>query len=786
MSDKRVPLYSRLPEIYRIKDDEIRQEGQLKNYLAIVEDVLGKVHENIEQLYHDLFIETSDDWVIPYIGDLLGTTHLSGDYRTLRADVADTIALRRRKGTIGAIELLTYDLTGWGVHCVELRENMLWNQNLNHQRHDAGGNPPYGETSSTNINTVIRGGTITLRDPAVLSLLNTPFDQFAHTADLKAQINSSILYNIPNLAIFLWRLCAYRVDVSKPLFNKIFKNPAPKLPGDAKFIVSFFVHPLGEPVTLFNINHYNHEARPPVITLIDEVPGPVPFARLNESSEGGVPDKYVSTGIYDSTDPGLYDLVINDNGLQFHLPESSFNGDKWTFRGDNLCAWNSAVVPEIKNREIIIDPVIGRILIGVDTNAEALDIKKNLLLTYTYGAVGKVGAHPISRSATPAEWNGEAVILKSVNFHLNPNGLRDALNNIQDSTKPIVIEINDSMVHTLDLSDPLLVGTKNEDGGPNLQLNRSLIIRAADDQRPIIKLKTPLRFRPTNVAGSSTDEQNKFDAIMNNLTVRLDGLYITRDESFPADTPLIARAALNGLEILNSTLDPGGSKKFDGTGGGTRLPMKTSLELKSPYGFSRSNEEKGFKQTPNIIIQKSFTGSLLIDTGYLLFLTDSIVDAGAGVNDDPDDSYGITGTADPKNNWGPPTQFTGITVFGKTRVESTNGKGGIFVHSIEVLNNQKGCIKQSYLSGEKNRLPQNYACVSGSSAKLKFVNEIFGNQAYGQISRTSDFAIRERGPGDDAMGAFGFLLDAYKWRNIHIRYQEFMPVGVRPLLIPVT
>ena len=82
---------------------------------------------------------------IPYLADLLGTTHLKGEPRTLRADVADTIALRRRKGTLGAIERLAVNLTGWACRCVELRENLAWSQHLNHQRPDAGGVPPYGD-----------------------------------------------------------------------------------------------------------------------------------------------------------------------------------------------------------------------------------------------------------------------------------------------------------------------------------------------------------------------------------------------------------------------------------------------------------------------------------------------------------------------------------------------------------------------------------------------------------------------------------------------------------------
>jgi len=71
-------------------------------------------------------------------------------------------------------------------------------------------------------------------------------------------------------------------------------------------------------------------------------------------------------------------------------------------------------------------------------------------------------------------------------------------------------------------------------------------------------------------------------------------------------------------------------------------------------------------------------------------------------------------------------------------------------------------------------------------SRSRFVSEIFGDASYGQLKLTSDFRILERGPDDDQMGALGFLTEAHKWRNLQIRYREFMPVGVRPLLIPVT
>jgi len=36
------------------------------------------------------------------------------------------------------------------------------------------------------------------------------------------------------------------------------------------------------------------------------------------------------------------------------------------------------------------------------------------------------------------------------------------------------------------------------------------------------------------------------------------------------------------------------------------------------------------------------------------------------------------------------------------------------------------------------------------------------------------------------MGAYGFQLNAHKWTNLSVRLREFMPVGVRVLMLPLT
>lgn len=764
-----VPLYERLPEIYRIRDAEITPTGQLRAYLSGLERTFGDVHDNIEQLYRDLFIETCAPWVIPYIGALLGTSVLAGDPWTLRADVADTIALRRRKGTVGAIELLAFNLTKWGAHVVELRQNVAWHQHLNHLRPDAGGTPPATFT----------GGTIALRDPAALSLLGTPFDPYAYHPDVRPPAPYGLRVNLPNLAIFLWRLMAMRTPVTRPVHRGNGANAAAG-PGEAAVAARFDVHPLGHAVRLFNTARYSPDRQPPVVTEVDETPGPIEPARLDSGRPAANPDAYVTVETYDASGAALTGLDISATGLQFHLPDATFAGDTWTLRGANLCAWETPLQPPLRDREIAIDPVIGRVVLGVATNAEAAALRDDLLLTYTYGAVGPVGAHPISRPARPDIIAGQPTTPITVRLRDNPDALRDALANIHNANQPTVIEIDDSFVHDLNLST--VAGIFTEAGHPTLRLNRSLVIRATSGNRPIIRLAAPLRFRPRDVVGASPAQQRKLDGVNATMMVRLEGLYLTRGPAFPAGEALIARAALNRLEITGCSLEPDGRLLLDNT----RAPILASADLRDDYGFT-PGEQTAFKETPEIIVDSSVTGPLLIDPPYTLTLRRAIVDAGKGVDADSSTTYALTSASDPDGGWGPPTQITeGLTMFGRMRVQTASGRGGIWVHRLEVQNNQKGCIKLSYFSGESDRLPQNFSCVRAPEARLLFSSETFGQPAYGQLLLATDFAIRERGPDDDQMGAFGFLLESHRWRNLQIRIREFMPVGVRPLLVPVT
>ncbi|MEQ9498477.1 MAG: hypothetical protein RIT81_16500 [Deltaproteobacteria bacterium] len=756
MSDPRFPLFERLPELYRKEDranvvpgTAAQATGQLEAFVGLFERLFGELRADAFAQYDDLFIETCAPWVIPYIGDLLGTSNLSGSPRTLRADVADTVRLRRRKGTIFAIEQMARNLTDWAVQAQELRDQLVWSQHLNHQRPDRGGRPPY-TASGVDRFTIRRGGTLPLRDAASLSLLETPFDRFAHFADLRPRGAGAVRYNLPNLAIYLWRLVDEIVPRSAPVFVPGATATATVTP------VRFEIDPLARPVVLFNRHRDVADAR----SEIDTMPSPMPRARLTSGHDQGRPERYVSIDVADAAER-FGDV---DAGLVLHVPAGvlpGFDPAAWRIRGANLCAWEAGLRPPLARREVAVDPDRGRLLIGASAS-EATPLRNGLRVTYTYGAPGPVGAQPDEPVEVGAPFAGVAPVLVSG----GGNALEGALANLStETTTPLVIRIDDSAIYDLDIA---AVNNALPEGGQwALRAGRPLMIFAATDQRPIVRLARPIGLRPTTVIGAGVRVAQ--------LHVRFEGLYFTRITS--AATPLFNRAAVDTLEFERCTLDPEGYVERNGV---DVHPTRTAMQLAKPYGFANPAEEAAFAEEPQVILRRCITGALQIDQGHKLSLTDSIVDVAS-------DGYALrhaTGAA--LNDHGAATMVDGVTFLGRVRPFTIGGRGGIFEGRLTVGNPQVGCLRLSYFSGDSDQLPQNYGCVRGPTAALRFVSRRFGDAAYAQLSTTCDRSILERGPRDAQMGAYGFQLEAQRWRNLGTRLRELTPVGVNPLIVPVT
>src|SRR5215467_9807943 len=126
MNDRLDRLYNLFPAVHRMRDAD--QGEPLRALLAVIATQVNVLEDDIAGLYENWFIETCDDWVVPYIGQLVGyepavdpglaTDNLTPSGRARaraifpRADVAHTVRNRRRKGTLALLELLASEAAG--------------------------------------------------------------------------------------------------------------------------------------------------------------------------------------------------------------------------------------------------------------------------------------------------------------------------------------------------------------------------------------------------------------------------------------------------------------------------------------------------------------------------------------------------------------------------------------------------------------------------------------------------------------------------------------------------
>src|SRR5271168_811990 len=114
-------LWNLLPAVYRALDtDQFGADGPLRELVNRIGASAAPLRRDIDRLWEDQSIETCDDWAIPYIAGLLDTKLVLGlDARGQRLDVANTIDYRRRKGTLGVVEKVISDISGWDAKAVE-------------------------------------------------------------------------------------------------------------------------------------------------------------------------------------------------------------------------------------------------------------------------------------------------------------------------------------------------------------------------------------------------------------------------------------------------------------------------------------------------------------------------------------------------------------------------------------------------------------------------------------------------------------------------------------------
>ena len=346
MSFSDAHLHELLPALYRIRDAAIAggsgaARGPLRELLVVLSEQLGTIEEDLEQLHDDEFIETCAEWVVTYIGDLIGYRPIRPDVPgapSARAEVAHTIAYRRRKGTASMLEQLARDVTQHSARVVEFFRLLGATQHMNHLR------PRHHYAPH-------------MRDWRTLSRIGTGFDTASHTVDVRRIRTRRGRFNIPNIGLFLWRLDAFGLRQSTAV-----RVGARR----------FRVNPLGIDLPLVTAPQTEDEITHIATPL--NVPASIPRRVLKEDVEGTAPESdYYGA----ARSIQLYVDGVEVPRSQVVICDLSDSGATWSHLSDT---------------NYVIDPLLGRI--GLPTSAANADVA----VTHCYAFSARMGGGPYPRS----------------------------------------------------------------------------------------------------------------------------------------------------------------------------------------------------------------------------------------------------------------------------------------------------------------------------------------------------------------------------------------------------
>jgi hypothetical protein len=425
-------LYELLPAIYRLRDGD--QGEPLHALLAALAEEFAALEENVEQLYDDQFIETCADWVVPYIGDLIGYRSLHGvtpKVASPRAEVANTIALRRRKGTALVLEELAHDVTDWPAHAVEFFQQLATTQYMKHVRLNA-------------------PATANLRRSTALFLQGGPFNSVAHTAEMRRPESGGGRYNIPNIGIFLWRLLSLRLS----------GVPLTPDPGDTSGL-KFRINPLGADLQLFR----QPQSEEDISHLADPINVPEPLSvRLMAAAVRATKKKPAPDAVRDD-DYGDGESVFLQRAD--HTPVSVNEVVIADLRdildaGGNVVAWNHQ--DGIPDGKIAVDPERGRVLLGNGVTGP-------LLATFRYGSIRTIGGGEYERTPLGEELPNQGTIG-------NGAALQSALDAVAEGGRLLIVD-SLTYAHT---PTPIF---KVDDAAAN-RPGITVVVAAHDSARPLI------------------------------------------------------------------------------------------------------------------------------------------------------------------------------------------------------------------------------------------------------------------------------------------------------------
>ena len=736
-----------LPAIYEIRDDE--RGRPMRAWLRVIAQQVNVVEDDIAQLYENWFIETCEDWVVPYIGDLVGWRLVqeaglpaaqadAARNRALipRREIANIIRSRRRKGTLALLQNLAASVTGWPARAVEFSRRVMAARSLNHLHLD-------------------RGRTVDVRHGAALDLLGGPFDLSVRTVDVRRpnSYHSTGLYNLPSVGLFVWRLRSYALPFA----------PATCLEEMDPNCFAFSA--LGNDSPLFN--QPIAETDPDSIASESNVPGEIRRRALDSicGKRHGKPHHCASAKYYGPDKSFAIWRMVAKRGGPAGKPGRPVHEAQLIPREQivvsDLSSWDRY---SPRRGTVAVDPVLGRILFPEDETP-----KHGVWVSYHYGFSADIGGgtypRPLSQPATDAF----AYFRVSKGGDLQTVG--SAVHAWRSEPNPplrAIIEIADNAVYT----ERLRI---------DLHKNESLQIRAANGFRPVIRL-LDWRVEGPDLLVVQGEEGSRFT---------LDGIVVAgRNIELGGD---LAEAA-----IRHCTLVPGWSLHCECE---PKRPAEPSLDIVAPHlcvqiehsilgriqvrpdvaplEYDDSDADK--RQAVDAARCAGIGAGVRLDP-IAITISDSIVDA----TSDTREAIGAPGCPVAHAR----LTILRCTIFGRVEAHTIElGEDSIFTGRVFVGRRQSGCLRFcSVVPG--SRTPRRYRCLpdlvdqdpATRDQERARVRPVFRSTRYGSpnYARLSDGNPEEllRGAHDESeIGVFHDLFQPQRLANLRARLEEFVPAA---------
>jgi hypothetical protein len=731
-------LYELLPAYLRFRDQSEPLDSPLRALMAVLERQHAVLERDIQGLYDDWFIETCQDWIAPYLGDLLGVRGLDRPEAWVpgqRTRIANAISYRRLKGTTAVLERVARDVTGWPCVASPFFDRLSSSQSLEHLR------PQHGRT-------------VDLRDRAALTRFGGPFDPLARRPQISGAVGLAPAegpregYNLPNIGLYFWRLQSY------PVARRT-----------ARWVATgcYTFHPLGIDQPLLTAVESAGDL--PARATQRQVPGLLTRARLAEElaarrdGEAAGKGSFGPTPAFEIFDPRTGTAlpwrsieVADLSGWhrpaseQSSLPTGSPGGPDAASPSPGAMAGGGGGVA------VAVDPELGRLAF-----ASGEQLAGDVEITYHCAFPGELGGGPYSRDhgpapATPSSLSdfGKGPDARVLSGRAPDSGdgearftsLREALEARPSDGTPAVIQLVDNATYG---------GSRGVALEVLLRAGDSLTITAAPGDTPCfigdLRVLVGAGPRPSRL-------------ILEGLT--LGGRIIVSavgEESRDSDR----RCA---LDVRHCTLAPPdlalGRRPASGEGG---------IELDSAAAG---------RLELTVEVRSSILGSVAIPAGAgRLAISDSVIDGRGG----PAIS-GAPASIAPSC----PAELARCTVFGRMTAAELTARDTIFADPVAVSASGDARARHCYVPAGSTvaRLERCQPTADGPRLGPVFISRRHGQPGYARLAARCPPEIRAGGSNGSEMGAFAGLGNPFREANLAGILEEYLPWGLEPRVFHVT